>query len=354
MRNSIFSLTLILSFLTAPLFAVDFMGDLNLAETVDTQQNATNDDRAEIIWLMTQMKTLEGEIDQAINERDSLSKAAKQEIADARRKAANARAARDAMALLIGGASAAGQKMAGHNDTSASWEMTEDMLRDNAIYSDYDAANRMRSASSTAQGLYSRAQSMDFQANALVNERRVLQGKLDKLVIKYLRKVNELITSIPGFENSGLGKVKDLAFDPAAGTDKSFDGAIIYSLTFVIDNEPIDVRLSDLQQMIDDDFAALLAQREKELEAANGLELDKYLDSLSEQTTTVNAELSHLRYELKNTKRRTDEYMEIANKISALEKQRSDMQKRIQGTDKIQYWNFQKRRCSQGFGKTGS
>ncbi len=220
--------------------------------------------------------------------------------------------------------------------------MTDQLLRDNARYSNYEAANRMRAAGSVAQGLNAQAQSMDFHANGLANSRRQLQGELDRYVIKYLGAVNELVASIPGFEESGLGKVKDLAFDPATGTDKSFDGPLIYSLTFIINNQPVDVRLTDLEQLIEDDFKTLISEREAALRAAREMEPDKYLASLKEKLEKTETALAEAKVKKGTTKAFSDERKAMNSEISRLKARKSDLGAEIAALSKTN-WGFIKR-----------
>ena len=312
-------LTLVIMVLSATsVYAIDMSG-LNLTE--DSTQTITRNveqERVKIIWLQVQMHRIEAQIDLALKQRDKLSDEAREEILSARRAAANARAAGNALALFFGGACAVGQKASGQNDTSASFELTNDLMASNARYSDYSTMSRMQGANATANGLYAQAQSYGVQANDLRVQRQQIQSQLDRCIIEYLAVINSIITNIPGFHESGLGRAKDLAFDPAAGTDKAFHGPLIYSLTFVIEGKPIDVRMTDLEQMIADDFASLIADRKKALEATRVFELDKYVPARKKRLKEIEKALADAKLKKKNTTMFTTKRSAINDEIKRL------------------------------------
>ncbi len=352
MQSQITSLLLVVLLSVSPVKALDLMAGLNVVpETSSEASNIDNDERANVIWLMQQMRAIEDQIDVALKERDALTKKAQEEIATARRRAANARAARDTLVLLFGAACAAGEAMSGSSDTSSSFAMTDHLMKENEKYSSYDAADRMQAAGSVAHGLNQRAQSMDHHANDLQRQRQKMQGQLDKQVIHYLSIVNELISSVPGFEESGLGKVRDLAFDPAAAKDKSFDGPLVYSLTFIINNQPVDVRLTDLEKLIDDDFASLIAQRKEALKAANGLNYDNYLASLKLKLERVNKELSKA-YQLKDTTSfLSKKRKQVNSKIRKMKARKSDLEDEINDLEKEDWLIFKREQAREELAK---
>ncbi len=281
--------------------------------TGSTPAGAANPDRTAILLLSKHLKQLNEEIARASRfQQDMLAEAAareeaarkRKEAAEAARRKANQRAARNALIGLVGAAT----------DTDVSGDLAflnavddvSDALsardaqsqadfRRRAIYTpllfgddpglrDLDNAyvalrenrnvRRYGAELEAARGRMRQAQveakDLDTYIRSLESDREKALAMLDGFVRDYLGRVNQLVAGIPGFVEA-FGSVQDLAF----ALDLPLDSRepLVLALTFHVrssdraQHDVVDVKLSTLREFVEDGFATLVSQREAAVRA---------------------------------------------------------------------------------------
>jgi len=294
-------------------------------DAVEARSDAA-EDRDRIMSLLHSMNRIDEEVDRLISQGDALDKKAHETIMKARRQAATSRTAGNLLSLAVGVGGAASTHITGERDTSESWNRANNMYNANNRYANYAGNRRINSAVGNASVYSNEASMLKGRAGILENERMAIQRELDEFVIPHLRLVNNIVSNIRGIEETSLGKVKDLAYNPEAGKDLSYDGAMIYSLTFILDDKPVDIRLTDLDKLIDDNFSALISEREADLKSAKELVPEAFIKSLKEKIEAREEEIAGLKTEKKETGFFSSERKAINKKLSHAKSEKSDLQ----------------------------